>query len=420
MSACSSASSSITAPTDESSLQKMTESLAKTQSDAMAKAVDSMKVGECTTSTAVIKAKPNKGKYQKSTGCAQVSIQTQLSVAINKSTQCSLSTQNSNVQSDVIQSNDMKIVLQHVSASQALALSAAQTNTNVTKVYNFSSQSVQNTMSSSIASTMQNYAKSLQSLKKAISGGKAFQANPQAQASISAQISAVENNSDQTAIAEQVAKSISKIVQNNGLSITLDGVEAQNLSLNFSQLNVNDYVIQNVTNQFVSNVFGSTVQNAVGNTAEAAQKEASSSRKSGDKAALGSGGGSTKKSGGAKKGFIFLLSLIVIGGGAGIMASAKVAPPIFSKLMPAGFAAAAFLFLLGIVLIKFHRRAFGKTFLILSIILCMEIGVGIGLAAGGGGGGGGGMAGLQMMGGGAPPPATSTTTLSVGPSLSLL
>ena len=264
-------------PTTDQQFADLVKDLVANHADSVADTLDSMNIGQCMTKDKqVIKSKTKSKTSQMSVGCEQVALQTQLSVALNSNTACSMSSAESSLSSDLLQENQVEIEIDGVTAESDFNVTVKQENKSKTKVFNFSSQAVQAQMVSSIQGTMTSFANSLQDTSNAISapaGSPIMQANPQGQKSISDQVSAVVNSTSQTQIAETVATTVSKIVQSNGLKLKVSSVQCQKFKIDVKQINVNNYVIQSVNEAIVNSVFGQDIKNAVAATATTEQKQ---------------------------------------------------------------------------------------------------------------------------------------------------
>ena len=264
-------------PTSDEQFADLVKDLVANHADSVADTLDGMNIGQCVTANKqVIKSKTKSKTNQMSVGCEQVALQTQLSVALNSNTACSMSTAESSLSSDLLQENQIEIEIDKVSAKKDFNINIEQENKSKTKVFNFSSQAVQAQMVSSIQSTLSSFANSLQDTSNAISapaGSPIMQANPQGQKSISDQVSAAINSTSQTQIAETVATTVSKIVQSNGLKLKVTSVNCAKFKIDVKQINVNDYVIKSVNSAVVDSIFGGAVANSITATATSTQKQ---------------------------------------------------------------------------------------------------------------------------------------------------
>ena len=264
-------------PTSDEQFADLVKDLVANHADSVADTLDGMNIGQCVTANKqVIKSKTKSKTNQMSIGCEQVALQTQLSVALNSNTACSMSNAESSLSSDLLQENEIEIEIDKVSAKKDFNINIEQENKSKTKVFNFNSQAVQAQMVSSIQSTLSSFANSLQDTSNAISapaGSPIMQANPQGQKSISDQVSAAINSTSQTQIAETVATTVSKIVQSNGLKLKVTSVNCAKFKIDVKQINVNDYVIKSVNSAIVDSIFGGAVANSITATATSTQKQ---------------------------------------------------------------------------------------------------------------------------------------------------
>jgi len=311
-------------PTTAEEFSNLTTKLAKESSDAMSKALQNMNIGQCTYTnegkSATVCAVSLVGggcghaqsEKQTSTGCEQVSLQAQMSVALNSNTQCSLSSTQSNVASSTFQANQINIQLKNIQTTGAVNLTGEQVNNTAAKVYNFASSDVQTSMTSSMTNTVSSFAKSLQSTSEAIAKGATLLPSPSGQKSVSSQVQAVQNLANSSAISKIVQDTIANTVQNNGTTIIVDGLTASALNLNLKQMNVNTYVVQSIAKNVLKAAFGSEIAAAVAATAENAQTEAKAT-------GLAPSGAPKGKGGMFLTIIVILLGAAVFGGVAGVM-----------------------------------------------------------------------------------------------------
>jgi hypothetical protein len=295
-------------PTSDQQFADLVKDLVANHADSVADTLDGMNIGQCVTvDKQVIKGKNKSKTSQLSIGCEQVALQTQLSVALNSNTACSMSTAESSLSSDLLQENEVEIIIDGVSAKKNFEINVDQKNQSKTKVFNFNSQAVQSQMVSSIQSTLSSFASSLQDTSNAISapaGSPIMQANPQGQKSISDQVSAVMNSTSQSQISETVSTTISKIVQSNGLALKVSSVQCAKFKIDVKQINVNNYVIKSVNDAVVNSIFGGTVANSITSTATSTQKQSRVTK--------------ILKSKGGKAGLIVFIIILILCIGVGI------------------------------------------------------------------------------------------------------
>lgn len=363
-------------PTTAEEFSKLTAKLAKESTDAMSKALQGMNIGQCTytnegksaTVCAITLAGGGCGHAQStkqtSTGCEQVSLQAQMSVALNSNTQCALSSTQSSVASSTFQANQINIQLKNIQTTGAVDITGQQVNNTAAKVFNFSSSDVQSSMTSSMTNTVSSFAKSLQSTSDAIAKGATLLPSPSGQKSVSNQIQSVQNLANSSSISKIVQDTIANTIQNNGTTIIVDGLTASALNLNLKQLNVNNYVVQSIAKNVLKAAFGSDIAAAVAATAENAQTQKKESGLAPSTAPKG-------------KGNVFLTVIVILLGAAVFGGVASVMPCSYSTVGFYGMIGGGGLFVLGMLLMFIGRliprlKKIGKLLFIWGIAFLVE------------------------------------------------
>jgi len=366
-------------PTTAEEFNQLTTKLAATNEKAIQDSLKNMNIGQCsytntaTNSTAVVVTPIGAGganvktSQQKATGCEQVALQAQMSVALNSNTQCALSSTQSSIASSTFQANQINIQLKNIQTTGKVNLTGEQVNNTAAKVFNFASSDVTSAMTSSMQNTVSSFAKSLQSTSEAISKGALLQSNPTGQKSVSSQVSAVQNLANSSSISKIVSDTISNTVQNNGTTIIVDGLTASELNLDLKQMNVNTYVVQSIAKNVLKAAFGSEIASAVASTAENAQK---------DESATGISPSKETKQKKSKKGAIGTFMVILLGAALfGTLAS--VMPCSYGTFGYYGIVGGGALFGIGFLLLMIgfifrSLRATGRRFMILGIAFMAE------------------------------------------------
>jgi hypothetical protein len=363
-------------PTTAEEFNQLTTKLAATNEKAIQDSLKNMNIGQCsytntaTNSTAVIVSPLAVGganvktSSQTATGCEQVSLQAQMSVALNSNTQCALSSTQSSIASSTFQANQINIQLKNIQTTGKVNLTGEQVNNTAAKVFNFASSDVTSAMTSSMTNTVSSFAKSLQSTSEAISKGALLQNNPTGQKSLSSQVQAVQNLANSTSISKIVSDTISNTVQNNGTTIIVDGLTASELNLDLKQMNVNTYVVQSIAKNVLKAAFGSEIASAVASTAENVQKEEKATGLSPSKEAKSNSG-------------IFGSIIVILLGAAFFGTMASVMPCSYGTVGYYGIIGGGGLFGIGFLLVMigfiFRKlRATGKKFMIWGIAFMAE------------------------------------------------
>ena len=267
-------------PTTSQAFAKLTTSLATNNSQAVVNALQNMNIGTCSYTTSTQAAGfcavdclccgGEASASQHAVGCSQVSIQAQLSVALNSNISCALSQIQNSVQNSTYQTNQLKIYMNDNTTSGTANFVLDQSNVVQGTVYNFSNQQLQAQITSTIGNTISNFADSLQGTSNA------FLSNPQSQKSINQQVTAVQNMVNNDTISSTVQTTINNIVQNNGINFYLSKNQCKALNVSITQTNLNDYVIKSIVQQIMNNTFNTSISNAIQNTAKNTQTQKNS------------------------------------------------------------------------------------------------------------------------------------------------
>lgn len=362
-------------PTTEQEFATLTASLVDKHSDAIAQQLKAMGVQSCKTTSDSTSgaskvctwlgcgAASAANDYQTSVGCEQLSLQSQLNVALNSSTSCALNSAVNNTSVSTYQANQIQIKLVNVQLTGDLNITGNQVNQIAGTVVNFSDTSTQSLITNTMQNTVKNFADSLQG-----TANTAF-SSPTSQKSISDQVTAIQNVAQNDTIQKTVQSTISDVVQQNGTLITVDGATANSLNINLAQLNVNNFVVQSIAKNVLAATFSTDIANDIANSSTVSQSQANTGPVHATADASGGGG------------FIILrLILMIIWFGFLFFIFYilyKVFRGGFSLLSGTGggktlrnlFITDGVMFLLGILMIIFGAGGFGIFLLIFSIII---------------------------------------------------
>jgi hypothetical protein len=356
-------------PTTEQEFATLTQGLVQNHSDAIIQQLKAMGVQSCKStsdsgsvmvcSLAALGCAAASNDYQTSTGCEQISLQSQLNVALNSSTSCALNSAVNNTSVSTYQANQIQVKLVNVQLTGDLNFTGNQVNQVAGTVVNFSDSSVQMLLTNTMQSTIKNYADSLQGTANA-----AF-SSPTAQKSISDQVSAIQNIANSSAVSQIVQSTISDVVQQNGTLIQVNGATAASLNINLQQLNVNDFVVQSITKNVLDATFGNNIATDIANASTVTQSQANTAPEHA-KVSLGGLGLAS-----GIFGLIWILFLVFIiwilikifRGGLGTLAGAGGGQMVRKLFIYDGI-----MLLFGVLMIVFGASGIGSFFIILSII----------------------------------------------------
>lgn len=186
-----------------------------------------------------------------SVGCSSVAIAAQLQNSLNSTITCDLNQNSSIQQNNTIQSNQISILVGQFDGDN-FTISATQSNTDSQTVYDFTSSNVQTQIKNSMNSVVQ----SANGVNQNSSNGD--MASPSAQKSIQNQINQMATLSNGDVIDSTVSKVCNQLTQGNKFQILLDEVFCNNFNIDISQVNVNNYVIQQIVQSVMASTFSQT------------------------------------------------------------------------------------------------------------------------------------------------------------------
>jgi uncharacterized membrane protein len=258
---------SVIAPKTTEDWSKLVNNMIENHADQMTASLKAMNIQACSYSKGEVKTLFGlaSADAQTAVGCEQIALQAQMQVALTKVVNCSLQQSKSTIKNSTIQSN--KIVLefdQDVTDSQ---IKISQLNSSAGTIYNFSNTELQAKVSSDIKTALDSISKSFQDTKNGPFS------DPTAQKSIEDQISVVQNSLSNTSVENIVTTTINAVVQNNGTRIIYKGNVLRS-TLNFDQVNSNQFVISNIVSNIMDNVFDNKIKNDIKNDEDNKQTQA--------------------------------------------------------------------------------------------------------------------------------------------------